>query len=372
MYVGDENKGKGMYQITRDRAKENIAATADGSLSDQEIAAAGFSGDGQDTQEFIELSAASNLYYVEVQNVPVYIQCTCGMDFLRKYVFNSQPGQDNASNEFAIRVDTVLANEVTYQMVEDANLVYLEDGSGIFLNQDLKKRYLQADESGNAGTSNTGDGLEDMEDTSIAYLLHAAVENSKPFIVDYGIVTNENDYKDTKYQKLAMAFLKEDLAAFYRDMAKSDDPVNSILMNVGQDSKKYPNKADNNYHYVNRNVYMVNGSPLVGDDFAEAMNGREATSGFGEVLAAIRRRMSCSPTTKRFQKISARRWRYSTSSTIRWDWSGSIRICRFWSCSRRQISNRICTVTRLRIKTEWFFLEEGGSERGRTADPQKL
>ena len=71
-------------------------------------------------------------------------------------------------------------------------------------------------------------------------------------------------------------------------MEKSDDLAGSILMNVDKDSKEFPNKKDNDYHYVNRSVYIVNGTPLVGDDFPEEMDKDEATSGFSEVLAAIR------------------------------------------------------------------------------------
>lgn len=278
-YVGG---GKGMYKLTRMRAMENVSALTGGTL--QEIEALNADSQSADAQEVSARAAASgSVHYVEVQNAPVYIRCTGGKDWLRRYVFNSLKSQDNDSEDFAITVNTVLAGDVTYQMVQEADLVYLEDGTGLYLDQNAKKSYIYTEAAGN-----TEDGLADVDDRVITCLLYEVVMKSKPVIVDYGVIEDEEKYKGSKYQGLAKAFLKKDLTAFYHEMEKSDDLAGSILMNVDKDSKEFPNKKDNDYHYVNRSVYIVNGTPLVGDDFPEEMDKDEATSGFSEVLAAIR------------------------------------------------------------------------------------
>ncbi len=278
-YVGG---GKGMYKLTRMRAMENVSALTGGTL--QEIEALNTDSQSADAQEVSTRAAASgSVHYVEVQNAPVYIRCTGGKDWLRRYVFNSLKSQDNDFEDFAITVNTVLAGDVTYQMVQEADLVYLEDGTGLYLDQNAKKSYIYTEAAGNAE-----DGLADVDDSVITRLLYEVVMESKPVIVDYGIIEDEEKYPESKYQGLAKAFLKKDLTAFYHEMEKSDDLAGSILMNVDKDSKEFPNKKDNDYHYVNRSVYIVNGTPLVGDDFPEEMDKDEATSGFSEVLAAIR------------------------------------------------------------------------------------
>ena len=273
-YVGD---GAGDYRLTRVRSMENVVAVTDAVSPDAEVQDA-------DTQSSSLKAVEIGLpHYIEVQNAPVYIRCAGGNDWLRRYVFNSLKSQDNASDDFAIRVDTVLAGDVTYEMVQEADLVYLEDGAGLYLDPDAKKSYIYtgAEESDEVG-------LADISDTVITRLLYEVVVELKPIIVDYGVITNQDNYAGTKYQKLAKAFLKKDLTAFYNEMAKSDDLAASILMNVDKDSKEFPNKTDNDYHYVNRNVYLVNGTSLVEEDFPEEMDKDKAKSGFSEVLAAIR------------------------------------------------------------------------------------
>lgn len=287
-YVGG---GKGMYKITRSRAAENVVSMTGKTLQDPEIQNMDLqqadTQDGQDAEGqsvIVRAAETGSVHYIELQNAPVYIRCTGGNDFLRRYVFNSLKSQDNDSDDFAITVNTVLAGDVTYDMVEDADLVYLEDGTGLYLNQDAEKSYIGTDELKDIGG--------DDSDKVITCLLSEAVESLKPVIVDYGIIDDQESgvsakYKDSKYRKLAKAFLKKDLLAFYNEMAKSDNLAANILMNVDKDLKDHPNKKDNDYHYVNRNVYLVNGTPLVGDDFPETMDQDKAKSGFGEVLAAI-------------------------------------------------------------------------------------
>ncbi|MDE7359457.1 MAG: hypothetical protein K2N39_08540, partial [Lachnospiraceae bacterium] len=278
-YVGE---GKGMYKITRSRTVENVVAMT-GAVSQADGTEDTGTEEADTQSDSVRAAESGAVHYIEVQNAPVYIRCTGGNDFLRRYVFNSLSKQDNASDDFAITVNTVLAGDVTYDMVQDADLVYLEDGSGLYLDPDAQKVYVKKEAEGSGA-----DELADISDTVISRLLYGVVMESKPIIVDYGVIEDAENYADSKYQKLAKAFLKKDLTAFYNEMEKSDDLAGSVLMNVDQDSKDYPNKKDNDYHYVNRNVYIVNGTPLVGDDFPKEMDKDEAKSGFSEVLAAIR------------------------------------------------------------------------------------
>ncbi len=292
-YVGG---GKGMYKIVRDRKPENAGATTkdasqDAETPDNDLEENG-AGDGEDAEVqnvSARASVSTAVHYIEVQNAPVYIRCKGGMDFLRRDVFKSLSRQDNASEKFKIKVNTKLAGAVEQADIEDADLVYLEDGSGLYLNPDAEKVYIKPKNAPDAAA----DGLQDVSDEAITKLVEEAVRSLKPVIVDYGAIESENgvgaSYKGSNYQLLAKAFLKKDLSAFYDDMAKKGNLAANILMNAGNDKDKdHPNKDDNGYHYVNRNVYIVNGTPLVGEDFPEEFEEREAKAGFNEVLAAIK------------------------------------------------------------------------------------
>lgn len=282
-YVGEG----GHYKITREPGMTNVAVTAEFAMQEFGGASDAALVDTDAQGEMMFAAASGSVHYVELQNAPVYIRCTGGKDLLRKYVFNTLKAQDNATDDFLIKVNTVLAGDVTYQMVQEADLVYMEEGTGLYLDQNTSKSYIDVKHP------NDEDAVRDITDTVITWLLRSVVEGSKPIIVDYGITTFKNNedgegYEGSKYQKLAKVFLKKDLTAFYNEMAKSDDLANSALMNVDQENDEFPNKEDNEFHYVNRNVYLVNGTPLVGDDFADAMEEKNAVAGFAEVLAAIR------------------------------------------------------------------------------------
>ncbi len=84
------------------------------------------------------------------------------------------------------------------------------------------------------------------------------------------------------YQKLVRILLKKNLSAYYQDMESPDN----MMMNLA--SKDYPDKTDNNYNYVNRNVYIVNGETLVSEDFYAPFADDKVSAGFMEVLAALK------------------------------------------------------------------------------------
>ena len=94
--------------------------------------------------------------------------------------------------------------------------------------------------------------------------------------MDYSIVTDTEHYKDSNYQKLAKVFLKKDLEEYLL----SFDSVDTLLKNENISSPEHPDKTDNGYNYVNRNVYIVNDTPLVGEDFNADFSSEKVKNGF--------------------------------------------------------------------------------------------
>lgn len=214
---------------------------------------------------------------IEVKNVPVYFRCSSNNDWLKQYVFGTLSDGDNANSDFKIHVNTVLANEVTPDMIEGADLVYLEGGQGNTVLGNLELEYF----------TQSVEGEQDMSGDVVAAILRRATVDLMPVIVDYDITQSAN-YPGTNYQLLAKAMLKRDLAEFYAAVSSYDS--GALMSNISSginDVANYPDKTDNNYNYVNQNVYMVN-QTLVSSDFADAFEENFADAGFSDVMAAIK------------------------------------------------------------------------------------
>lgn len=221
--------------------------------------------------------------WMEVRNAPTYFRFNGGCDWLKQYVFHALSGGDNANENFKIEVRTIRADLLTQDMLEQADLVYLESGTAPFINQDSTKVTLQYLTSDTQTVTENGNSVTKGLTRANAYVLvyRAAVE-LLPVIVDYNAVTNSN-YSNLDYQKLAKMFLKEDLETYVNDAQTATDWLFDHL-----DDSDYPNRSDNGNHYVNRNVYVVNSStPLVNRDFPENFDGGSAAGGFSEVLNLI-------------------------------------------------------------------------------------
>lgn len=226
---------------------------------------------------------------IGVYNAPLYFKCQGTNDWLRQYVFSSLTGGDNANSAFQIEVQTVRADEVTPEMVEAADLIYLESGQNMFLNPSLMVRYIQRGEEGSA--------LEDINDMGagiVGAILERAADDLTPVIVDYAIVeeTDVDKYAGTNYQLLAKALLKRDLAGFYDAMNDGMNLIANLQMNVGNVTDggintEFPDKTDNGYNYVNQNIYVINDELLVSEDFATFFDEFKTNAGFGDVIAAI-------------------------------------------------------------------------------------
>ena len=221
--------------------------------------------------------------WMEVRNAPTYFRFNGGCDWLKNYVFHALSGGDNANENFKIQVRTIRADELTQDMIEKADLVYLESGTAPFIRSDsanVSLTYLRQDTQ---TVQRDGNSITTGMTRENAYgLLYQAAVNLLPVIVDYQAVTRE-EYKDLDYQKVAKMFLKEDLENFVND-AHTDK--NWMLEHLGDSG--YPDRSYNGNHFVNRNVYMVNSStPLVNGDFPKAFDEGSTGSGFSEVLNLI-------------------------------------------------------------------------------------
>ena len=226
---------------------------------------------------------------IGVYNAPIYFKCQTGNDWLRRYVFNSLSGGDNANSSFKIEVTTVRADEVTADMVYEADLVYMESGQNVFLSSGLTPSYIQYAED-----DSLPDDMNDMSAGVVSAILSRASDDLMPVIMDYEITEDTDNYADTNFQLLAKALLKRDLADFYEAMNDGANLIANLRMNLGNGSdndnnRDFPNKYSNsfNYSYVNQNIYVVKNELLVSNDFAEYFDDFKANAGFGDVLAAI-------------------------------------------------------------------------------------
>ncbi len=203
---------------------------------------------------------------IKVENAPVYFRCVNSRDWLKQYVF----GQKNNSS-FGIKVRMKRADQVTAKDVEEADLVFLEAGGTDFLKAGAVTHYIT-----------TGD-IADMSEDAVLKLLYSVGNEAKPIIVDYDIIADdESEYKDSDYRKMARLFLKNSLSAYMEEM---DNDLDDMYMNAEKDIK-----SDNTFHYVNKNIYVLNesvGGMLVAGDFMKPFDSAAADRGFEEIIAAI-------------------------------------------------------------------------------------
>ena len=228
---------------------------------------------------------------IEVVNAPVYIKCGNNNDWLKEYVFNSLPGGDNEQESFTLEVETVRADEVTVDMVVDADLVYLESGLNGFF--DCVSGSVSISDNSTVSVlgmeyiGQPGEGGTDMDEEVVGEILKRAANRLLPVIVDYEAVCQEH-YKDTNYQYLARAFMKEDLSVFYSMINQNGNLMDNLKMNMDK-TDEFPDREDNEYNYVNKNVYLTRGSvPFIYEDFHEEFDEDVAEGGFAEVTAAIK------------------------------------------------------------------------------------
>lgn len=282
---------------------DNRAAVSDGTAEDgveplMNVTAADLSfvyagaGRGQyKLQEVPESDEAG--YRLMLYNAPTFFRCGGGSDWLERYVFHSIAGDDNESEFFSIQVKVLTADQVTSDDVMNADLVYLEAGLGELLGSGAAIHYMT--ESGG-----------DMPKRVLFSIVYRAVIDLMPVIADYGIVEADYGYagagqgpdagqapgtgqnpdmgqnQKTVYQNLVQILLKKNLSAYYQDMENADNMMMNLL------ASEYPDKTDNNYNYVNRNVYILNDETLVSEDFYTPFDDEKVSAGFMEVLAALK------------------------------------------------------------------------------------
>lgn len=300
-----DNAEEGQYSCVREDYLENTDSVADTYVVSDELSDAGehgvnggirllssgggrqvdgnfvYVGEGEGHWKLTRISTASTnledsmVGYAVIAGVGISFRVSGTDDLLKKYVFSTVSGGDNPNNRFTIEVNTKLANKVTPEDVFAADLILLEDNSG----------------NGASFYSST-DPEQDMSATVVVAILNRATLDLMPVIVDY-TVTHEGTYSTSNYASLARAMLKQDLEAVYRAAYEGISKDSDFIDNLNRAIKDptYPDKTDNTYDYVNRNVYVFsNTNGLVADetDFAGAMPDADAVRGFSEVLTAIK------------------------------------------------------------------------------------
>ena len=274
-----------------DGAAENIAPLMNVTVADASFVYAGAGQGEYKLQEVPETDGTG--YRLMLYNAPTFFKCGGSTDWLERYVFHSLAGDDNESESFNIQVKALTADQVTPEDVMEADLVYLEAGLGELLGSGASIHYM-AEYGG------------DMSEKVLFTIVQRAVIDLMPVIADYGIVTANYGYTGTGqapdagqnpgtgqnpgveetpkmiYQRLVQILLKKNLSAYYQDMENADN----MIMNIA--ASKYPDKEDNNYNYVNRNIYLLNGETLVAEDFYTPFDDGTVSAGFMEVFAALR------------------------------------------------------------------------------------
>ena len=227
--------------------------------------------------------------WMVVRNAPTYFRYTGGCDWLKQYVFHALTDGDNQNADFAIQIQTVRADDLTEEMIRNAELIYLESGAAPFINTANSKvtlKYLDKSNESKFITQNDGTRLPiGVTQANVYAVVYRAVNELLPVIVDAQTVWNAS-YADSNYQKMARIFLKEDLETYLKDANAMASTTDALLNQL--DSSEYPDCTNNGFHYVNHNIYVVNGTtPLVNGDFAQSFDEGSAQSGFREVLSLI-------------------------------------------------------------------------------------
>ena len=224
---------------------------------------------------------------IEMRNATTYFRFTGGCDWLREAVFHSLEDGDNANTDFKLQVVTLRADELTMDLIDKADLVYLENGDAPFIHSGGDSSDSHAElcwlgkEEETAKDEDSGQTIG-MTRENLYALVYRAVNEQLPVMLDAAITENDK-LSDSNYQALAGIFLKEDLESYLLDARTDKDWLVEHL-----EDEKYPDKTDNGTNYVNRNIYVINSStPLVNGDFKEEFTQESAQDGFEEVLDFI-------------------------------------------------------------------------------------
>ena len=275
-YIGDAANAADTYDMIETNDKSDIASiSANGRIllpANEEVSVFEYVGEGGDwkltriNQDSIALTD-NPTGMVEVQGVGISFRIRGVEDQLKKYVFSTLSGGDNENSDFEIIVKTKHVGEVTLDDIFEADLIYMEDSS----------------------TANGTFG--DMDEDVVSVILYRATQDLMPIIVDYEVTQGNygGSSGGSNYSLLAQAMLKKDLEEFYLAVSQGDEDNFVANLRSGVDDDKFPNKTDNEHHYVNRNIYIVGEKiELVDADFAKPFDSDETNRGFSEVLAAIK------------------------------------------------------------------------------------
>ena len=234
---------------------------------------------------------------MEVLNAPTYIRTVIGNDLLRRYVFASLNGLENAKDDFKIDIHTILASDKAEleKYLPKADLIYLEDGRGEMTKDydATEQRNLNLTYDFISANENSIYSELDMNASIAELIIKKLINDEAAIMLDHAITTDEWNYPGTLYQRLARILEKKDVAGYYTEMMKDGTSLDSQyekLFNIENiKSDKYPVNSDNNYNYVSKHLYVNNELTLLNGDytFNKTFSDGYAKDGFLEALTAI-------------------------------------------------------------------------------------
>jgi len=205
-------------------------------------------------------------------------------EFFKKLVF-AMSIDDRA--EVNIDVKTVNVSDLTIKDVQSADLFYIQGGN-------YEDEFGVGMQSAVAYELIKRVACDPEDDDTYA-------EKRVPCIIDYSIYeTLDTVNQNNNMYKLAVMMMSSDMAKtfdyFYNGVFQWGHDIDSDDWKTVKSFM--PAEVPNNGHFVNENVYFVNGIKLVSSDFKKSFTSREIATGFAEVYNAITREKNDNPDSK--------------------------------------------------------------------------
>ncbi len=227
----------------------------------------------------LEASDTESLTYAVLAGVIYYTGGFSSNDLLKNAVFNASGDYDTQIEEMSIEVQTVLASDVTADMVSAADFIYLSSGS-------LYLTSISSTSSGVTGgvatalsasaAATTYSAANDLsEEAAYAIYEHAKIEGTddnnnillmEALMLDYSILDLSNISDATNLYKLMQLLTATDTTLSALEITDSTSYSSANASSVTAIS-------DSDHHYVNHSVYVVPGDSSGGSDDFELLTG---------------------------------------------------------------------------------------------------
>ncbi len=227
----------------------------------------------------LEASDTESLTYDVLAGVIYYTGGFSSNDLLKNAVFNASGDYDTQIEEMSIEVQTVLASDVTADMVSAADFIYLSSGS-------LYLTSISSTSSGVTGgvatalsasaAATTYSATNDLsEEAAYAIYAHAKIEGTdddnnillmEALMLDYSIFDLNNISDAANLYKLMQLLTATDTTLSALEITDSTSYSSANASSVTAIS-------DSDHHYVNHSVYVVPGDSSGGSDDFELLTG---------------------------------------------------------------------------------------------------